>query len=68
MSEDLDMMIRCYKETQMSSSQRQSALREDVHKRKCWGRISSSEEGYIRPGARGEEHQNKMGVRMNTKL
>ncbi|XP_023323171.1 protein KIAA0100 isoform X4 [Eurytemora carolleeae] len=26
-SEDLDMMIRCYKETQMSSSQRQSALR-----------------------------------------
>jgi len=27
MSEDLDMMIRCYKETQMSSSQRQSALR-----------------------------------------
>ncbi len=27
MNEDLDMMIRCYKETQMSSSQRQSALR-----------------------------------------
>ena len=35
----------------MSSSQRQSALREDVYKRKCWGRISSCEEGYIR-----EEH------------
>jgi len=27
MNEDLDMMIRCYKETQMSSSQRASALR-----------------------------------------
>jgi hypothetical protein len=27
MSEDLDMMIRCYKDTQMSSSQRQSAVR-----------------------------------------
>jgi hypothetical protein len=27
MSEDLDMMIRCYKDTQMSRSQRQSAIR-----------------------------------------